>query len=176
MGGLAPGHAALPAARARRSQRLARRALARRAPLDVLAPLLRARFASCRAEGLRRRRARQRRRLRERQRLPAERRRPAALQPLGRRAPSHAQRLAVALKNDLDQARRARSRASTSRVLEQCFQYRECALARPFLRAGKGVYDAEYALPRAAFCAPARRLGVNAIRKQTSLGAWREPC
>jgi hypothetical protein len=87
----------------------------------------------------------------------------------------HAQGLAVALKNDLGQAA-ALQPSFDFAVVEQCFQYRECGLTRPFLRAGKGVYDAEYALGRASFCSAARRLGVNAMRKRTSLGAWREPC
>ena len=87
----------------------------------------------------------------------------------------HAQGLAVALKNDLDQAPEL-ARSFDFAVLEQCFQYRECAKARPFLRAGKGVYDAEYALAPRAFCAPARRLGINAIRKRPGLGAWRASC
>ncbi len=88
---------------------------------------------------------------------------------------AHAQRLAVALKNDLEQAA-ALAPSFDFAVLEQCFQYRECAKAQPFLRAGKAVYDAEYALPRARFCAQARRLDVSAIRKRTSLRAWRRAC
>lgn len=87
----------------------------------------------------------------------------------------HAEHLAVALKNDLEQAA-ALAPSFDFAVLEQCFQYDECSKARPFLRAGKGVYDAEYALPTSAFCADARRLGVNAIRKRLGLGAWRETC
>jgi hypothetical protein len=88
---------------------------------------------------------------------------------------AHAQRLAVALKNDLDQAAALVERFDFA-VVEQCFQYRECDKARPFLHAGKGVYATEYALPRSAFCREARRLGINAIRKRLDLGAWREPC
>jgi hypothetical protein len=87
----------------------------------------------------------------------------------------HVQGLAVALKNDLDQAR-ALAPSFDFAILEQCFQYRECAKARPFLRAGKGVYDVEYALEPSAFCADARRIGINAMSKRLSLGAWRRPC
>jgi len=88
---------------------------------------------------------------------------------------AHADHLAVGLKNDLDQAP-ALARGFDFAVLEQCFQYRECAKARPFLRAGKAVYDAEYALAPRAFCAGARRLGISAIRKRLALGAWRRGC
>lgn len=142
--------------------------------IDQLAPLLRARFGRCRAKGF------------------------DAVEPdnvdgysndsgfpltaadqlrfnrwVARAA--HAQGLAVALKNDLEQAP-ALAPSFDFAVLEQCFQYRECTSARPFLRAGKGVYDAEYALPTSAFCADARRLGINAIRKRLDLHAWRESC
>jgi len=88
---------------------------------------------------------------------------------------AHRAGLAVALKNDLEQAP-ALARSFDFAVLEQCFEYDECGRARPFLRAGKGVYDAEYALAPSAFCADARRLGINAIRKRLDLGAWRQPC
>jgi hypothetical protein len=88
---------------------------------------------------------------------------------------AHAQGLAVALKNDLEQAR-ALAPSFDFAVLEQCFEYDECASARPFLRAGKGVYDAEYALTTSEFCAQAQQLGVNAIRKRLGLGAWRRTC
>lgn len=87
----------------------------------------------------------------------------------------HAQGLAVALKNDLEQAR-ALAPSFDFAVLEQCFQYDECASARPFLRAGKGVYDAEYELATSDFCDQARRLGINAIRKRLGLDAWRQTC
>lgn len=142
--------------------------------IDRLAPLLRARFARCRAKGF------------------------DAVEPDNVDAYAndsgfpltaadqlrfdrwvaravHAEHLAVALKNDLDQAP-ALARSFDFAVLEQCFQYRECGKAAPFLRAGKAVFDAEYALPRSAFCAQARRLGVNAMSKRLDLGAWREPC
>ncbi|MDO8212484.1 endo alpha-1,4 polygalactosaminidase [Conexibacter sp. CPCC 206217] len=88
---------------------------------------------------------------------------------------AHAHGLAVALKNDLEQAR-ALQPSFDFAVLEQCFQYRECGRARPFLRAGKAVFDAEYALPRERFCEPAKRLGISAIRKRMGLGAWRDAC
>ena len=59
---------------------------------------------------------------------------------------------------------------------EQCFQYRECGRLRPFTRAGKAVFAVEYRLPRASFCAAARRAGFMAMRKRLSLGPWRRPC
>jgi hypothetical protein len=61
-------------------------------------------------------------------------------------------------------------------VTEECVQYRECWRYRPFLDAGKPVLDAEYALPRSAFCDRASAVGVTAIRKHLRLDAWRATC
>jgi hypothetical protein len=88
---------------------------------------------------------------------------------------AHRHGLAVALKNDLEQAR-ALAPSFDFAVLEQCFQYGECRSARPFVRAGKAVLDAEYSVPTSRFCDPARQLGISAIRKQMDLGAWRQTC
>lgn len=88
---------------------------------------------------------------------------------------AHRNGLAVALKNDLDQAR-ALEPSFDFAIVEQCFQYGECGRARPFLRARKAVFDAEYALPPQRFCAPARALGIGAIRKRLDLGPWRRAC
>lgn len=88
---------------------------------------------------------------------------------------AHRAGLAIALKNDLEQAQ-ALEPSFDFAILEQCFQYRECGRARPFLRAGKAVFDAEYAVPTTRFCAQARRLGIDAIRKRLDLGVWRQTC
>jgi len=88
---------------------------------------------------------------------------------------AHADGLAVALKNDLEQAG-ALAPSFDFAVLEQCFQYRECTSARPFLRQRKAVFDAEYSVPTSAFCREAKSLGVNAMRKRLSLEAWRQTC
>jgi len=140
----------------------------------ALAPLLRARLATCRAKGFDAVEADNVDGYANDTGFPLAARDQLRFNRWVARA-AHAHGLAVALKNDLEQARALAPQFDFA-VLEQCFQYRECALARPFLRAGKGVYDAEYALPRAAFCPAARRLGVNAIRKRPALGAWRRPC
>jgi hypothetical protein len=61
-------------------------------------------------------------------------------------------------------------------VTEECFQYHECGLYRPFLDAGKAVFDVEYQLSRDRFCAHARVMGISASRKHLSLSAWRRAC
>ena len=88
---------------------------------------------------------------------------------------AHSLGLAVGLKNDLDQARRLEPYFDFA-VLEECFQFRECAGAAPFLAADKPVTDIEYALPRSRFCDRARERGIAAMRKRLALGAWRRPC
>jgi hypothetical protein len=88
---------------------------------------------------------------------------------------AHRLGLAVGLKNDLGQARRL-VRSFDFAVVEQCFEFRECRLARPFVRAGKPVLEVEYSTPRSRFCRRASRLGFSAIRKRVSLGPWRRAC
>jgi hypothetical protein len=142
--------------------------------IDQLAPLLRARFARCRAKGFDAVEPDNVDGYANHSGFPLTAADQLRFNRWVARA-VHAQGLAVALKNDLEQAR-ALAPSFDFAVLEQCFQYRECASARPFLRAGKGVYDAEYELAPPDFCEQARRLGINAIRKRPGLGAWRQTC
>ncbi|WP_370097979.1 endo alpha-1,4 polygalactosaminidase [Streptacidiphilus sp. MAP12-20] len=88
---------------------------------------------------------------------------------------AHERGLAVGLKNDLDQVA-ALQPAYDFAVNEQCAEFHECVVLRPFVAAGKPVFEAEYNLPGAAFCADSHRLGLSAIRKHLSLDAWRDPC
>jgi hypothetical protein len=62
-------------------------------------------------------------------------------------------------------------------IVEQCFQYDECGLYEPFVRAGKAVLEAEYELEPPSYCDAARSLGFSAIGKSYDLFArpWR-PC
>jgi hypothetical protein len=88
---------------------------------------------------------------------------------------AHARGLSVGLKNDLGQA--AKLQPSFDWALnEQCFQYHECDALRPFARAGKAVFIAEYELSRSSFCSKARAAGASAIRKHLDLDAWRQSC
>jgi Glycoside-hydrolase family GH114 len=60
--------------------------------------------------------------------------------------------------------------------VEECFHYRECGRARPFILAGKAVLEVEYKLHRSAFCNRAKTLGFSAMRKRLALGPWRRAC
>jgi hypothetical protein len=88
----------------------------------------------------------------------------------------HRRGMAVALKNDGPQAGELVGRFDFA-IVEQCFQYEECGLYRPFIVAGKAVFEAEYELDPADFCAAAAAIDFSAIRKSYDLFArpW-EPC
>jgi hypothetical protein len=142
--------------------------------LDVLLPLIRARFRACRRKGfdavdpdnVAGYRNRTGFRLTAADQLRFNRALARAAHDVG---------LAVALKNDLDQARSLVA-AFDFAVVEECFEYEECERVRPFLRAGKAVFAIEYRLPRSRFCAKARALGIVAVRKRLDLRAWRRAC
>jgi len=88
----------------------------------------------------------------------------------------HARGMAVALKNDGAQVRQLLGSFDFA-IVEQCFQYDECGLYRPFVASGKAVFEAEYEIQPAQFCAAAAAIGFSAIRKSYDLFArpW-EPC
>ena len=88
---------------------------------------------------------------------------------------AHRRGLAAGLKNDLGQVRALEPYFDFA-VNEQCFQYHECELLRPFIDAGKLVFHVEYELPRTAFCYKANARGFSSMRKRYSLGVWRRPC
>jgi hypothetical protein len=88
----------------------------------------------------------------------------------------HKAGMAVALKNDSRQAKQLVG-AFDFAVVEECFQYDECDLYRPFVEAGKAVFETEYELPTSKFCKQAEALDFASIRKGLELFAkpW-EPC
>jgi hypothetical protein len=88
---------------------------------------------------------------------------------------AHQRGLSIGLKNDLGQAA-ALEPSFDFAINEQCFQYNECELLNPFLKAGKAVFVAEYDTSTGSFCPKARTLKIMAMRKQLSLDAFREPC
>lgn len=82
----------------------------------------------------------------------------------------HARGMAVALKNDGRQAAELVGGFDFA-VVEECFQYDECGLYRPFIDAGKAVFEAEYELAPSEFCAAAAALRFSSIRKSYDLFA-----
>jgi hypothetical protein len=90
-------------------------------------------------------------------------------------ATAHARGLSVGLKNDLDQVAALQPDFDWA-LNEQCFQYHECGALRPFARAHKAVFVAEYERAPSTFCAQARAAGYMAMRKHLELDAWRQAC
>ena len=89
---------------------------------------------------------------------------------------AHARGMAVALKNDGRQVKQLVDLFDFA-IVEECFQFDECGLYRPFVERGKAVFVAEYELAPSQFCGAAAALGFSAIRKSYDLFArpW-EPC
>ena len=88
---------------------------------------------------------------------------------------AHERGMAVGLKNDLTQIPELVSHFEFS-VNEQCAEYSECEMLVPFIAAGKPVFHAEYDLPTTAYCQQSTALGLSSIRKELDLSAWRETC
>jgi hypothetical protein len=88
---------------------------------------------------------------------------------------AHALGLSIALKNDLDQARQLEPYFDYA-LDEQCFQYSECSLLKPFVAAHKTVFEVEYNLSPGQFCRQSRIDGFMSMRKDLNLDAARDVC
>lgn len=88
---------------------------------------------------------------------------------------AHADKLAIGLKNDVDQVPDLVDDFDYS-VDEQCAEYDECAQLSPFIAAGKPVFHVEYTLAPAEFCPQTTALGFSSMRKNPALDAPRWPC
>jgi hypothetical protein len=83
---------------------------------------------------------------------------------------AHQRGLAVGLKNNARQAT-ALEPSFDFAVVEQCFEFDECAKYEPFVDRGKAVFQAEYDADPAEFCPVAAQLGFSAILKRLDVGA-----
>lgn len=88
---------------------------------------------------------------------------------------AHARRLAMGVKNDIDQAAELAPLADYA-INEQCAEFEECDTLKPWISAGKPVFHAEYNLTPAQFCPTSQRLQLSSIYKHVSLDAWRQTC
>jgi hypothetical protein len=88
---------------------------------------------------------------------------------------AHSLGLSIGLKNDTKQIDQLEPDFDFS-VDEECFDYSECNLLTPFVKAGKAVFEVEYSLESSKFCAQANALGFMAMRKNLGLEAWSAPC
>lgn len=88
---------------------------------------------------------------------------------------AHSRGLSIGLKNDVEQIPDLLPYFDWQ-LQEECFQYNECELLLPFIKAGKPVFNIEYTLPANEFCTRSNELGINSIRKNLSLDAYIETC
>ena len=145
--------------------------------IDLLGPIMRARFDQCRAKGF------------------------DALEPdnidgyendtgfpltyedqltynLWLAQEAHAHGLSIGMKNDGEQIADLLPHYDWA-LLEDCFDQGWCEQFSPFVAAGKAVFAAEYTdtgITTAQFCPQARTLHFSAILKHRELDAWREAC
>jgi hypothetical protein len=91
---------------------------------------------------------------------------------------AHKRGLAIALKNDADQAPALLADFDFA-LTEDCFDQGWCDQVVPFIQNGKPVLDSEYTdtgIALAEFCPRAKELGIRAILKHRNLDAWRQAC
>ena len=88
---------------------------------------------------------------------------------------AHSLGLAISLKNDVDQIKDLVSHFDFA-VNEECFQYGECNMLKPFVDAGKAVFGIEYSLSNSSFCPQANTMHLDFLKKNLSLDAWRQSC
>jgi hypothetical protein len=88
---------------------------------------------------------------------------------------AHQRGLSIGLKNDVEQTPDLVGDFDFA-IDEQCVEYQECAALSPFVRAGKAVFEVEYNLPNTRFCPVVTALRFSSMRKNLSLDAARWPC
>jgi hypothetical protein len=88
---------------------------------------------------------------------------------------AHQRGLSIGLKNDLDQIPQLVGVFDFA-VNEECARYGECDTLTPFIRAGKAVLHVEYDLDTAGFCAETTALRFSSMRKNLTLDAPRWSC
>jgi hypothetical protein len=91
---------------------------------------------------------------------------------------AHLRGLSIGLKNDADQVADLLPYFDWA-LTEDCFDQGWCDQVTPFVAAGKAVFAAEYtdtSLTLEQFCPQANAFNFNAILKHRDLDAWRETC
>ncbi len=88
---------------------------------------------------------------------------------------AHSRNLSIGLKNDLDQIPVLVSHFDWA-LNEQCYQFNECDLLRPFTDAGKAVFGVEYQGDPNQFCPYFNNLNFDWLYKELDLGPTRTAC
>lgn len=61
-------------------------------------------------------------------------------------------------------------------VVEECYVYSECSAYSPFVNQGKAVLHVEYSVDVSRFCPTTTALHFSSMRKHLELDAWRQTC
>ena len=88
---------------------------------------------------------------------------------------AHSYGLSVSLKNNLEQIPELVQYFDYA-VNEQCLEYNECNLLKPFTQSGKPVFHIEYSGKIANICAATKSLGFSSILKNLNLDAKQSSC
>ena len=88
---------------------------------------------------------------------------------------AHALGLSIAMKSDTNQIPELEPYFDFQ-VDEECIEYAECNLLEPFIKAGKAVFEVEYAKTPSQFCPQLNALKFMAMQKKKELDAWSAPC
>lgn len=88
---------------------------------------------------------------------------------------AHERGMSIGLKNDVEQVEDLVDWFDFA-VNEECARYGECELLVPFVAAGKAVFHVEYDLEPHEFCHVTVPLGFSSMVKDRELTAWRLPC
>ncbi len=88
---------------------------------------------------------------------------------------AHDMGMSIGLKGDIDQVKDLVGYFDWT-LNEECFQYQECDLLKPFSDAGKAVFQVEYASSTASFCSTANANNWNSMLMPLALDGGRTPC
>ncbi|MFF2378261.1 endo alpha-1,4 polygalactosaminidase [Streptomyces xiamenensis] len=88
---------------------------------------------------------------------------------------AHERGLSVGLKNGVDMVPELVDAFDFS-VNEECAYYKECGKVSPFIEAGKAVFHVEYEMTTEEFCPVTQPLGFSSLQKNWDLDAWRATC
>ena len=88
---------------------------------------------------------------------------------------AHKRGLSIGLKNALDLVKDLVGDFDWA-LNEQCFEYNECELLLPFVRAEKAVFGVEYKGEPKTFCSKANKMRFSWLKKKLDLDSWRIDC
>ena len=88
---------------------------------------------------------------------------------------AHSVGISIGLKGDIDQVKDLVNDFDWT-LNEECSQYGECTLLKPFSNAGKAVLEVEYKGTLSSFCPTANTNNWNAMLMPLNLDGGRQPC